>query len=84
MATDRQMIDRMIDWKKTNRPSDVSAIKVNITPEALHIALGRPPHTGGQCPSSVLYRGYRIECSGKPKPPERPPLRRPMATPYVD
>jgi hypothetical protein len=58
---DQELIDRMIDWRRINRPRDQSDIKTNLAPDVIHRALGLPrPMEGAKYPDSVLYRGYRI------------------------
>jgi len=64
---EQELIDRMIDWRKLNRPEDVSDIKTNLNAKALHQALGRPCAADGSYPESVLYRGYRILAKARQK-----------------
>lgn len=59
----KQAIDRMIDWRKANRPDDKKPIEVLIEPKDLHVALGLffPANLQPeQFPAHCLYRGYRI------------------------
>jgi hypothetical protein len=76
----------MVDWRKVNRPHDHSPIRVNITPQALHKAVDRPPAADGQkWPTKVMWRGYWIECTGKVKATDQPrgPLKD-VPKPYAD
>lgn len=68
MNPDREIIDRMIGWRKVNRPTDTSDLKTNLNPEALHKALRMPfPANAKAWPDSVLYRGYRVLAKVKQK-----------------
>jgi hypothetical protein len=60
----KTIIDRMIDYRKSQRPYDQTPIKTKLSCEDLHRALNLPrPQPGREWPVSVLYRGYRIEAS---------------------
>ena len=73
MPTDKQIIDKAVDWRLANRPSDTAYIRVNLTPQALHLALRFPKPAGGKpWPQSVFYRGYRVEAT-QSGPPQRLP-----------
>lgn len=62
MRTVREQIDRAVDWRKANLPNDTRPIRIHVSPERLHKALGVPAPRGGQpYPQSVLWRGFRIE-----------------------
>ena len=64
---DKELIDRMIDWRRVNRPADESPIKTTLNPEALHKALGLPdPLYGAKYPDSVSYRGYLVHAKATP------------------
>jgi hypothetical protein len=81
---DRVIIDNMVDWRKTNRPTDQSNIKVNLTPEVMLNCLKMPLPAGDKAnyPRTCLYRGFRIEAT-KPGPQrERRPgdARKPKET----
>lgn len=62
----KRQVDRMIDYRKVNRPNDTSSIRVGVSAMDLHKALrpetvridhGTDPKT---LPVSLLYRGYRV------------------------
>jgi hypothetical protein len=90
---DKALIDRMVDWRKANRPHDTSEIRVNLAPEALIQILRMPSPQGGQpWPQSCLYRGYRIvatkirgtDGAKKPQAATPSPSPREVRTPYSD
>jgi hypothetical protein len=60
---DQELIDRMIDWRRINRPQDESEIKTSLSPKELHKALGFPEPRDGNYPLSVLYRGFRVSAA---------------------
>lgn len=66
---DQAIIDKMIDWRKLNRPHDQSELKTSLSPESLHRALDHPRPRDGKYPESVLYRGYRVLAKVKLKEP---------------
>lgn len=59
-------VDRMIDFRKLNRPSDQTDVRVNAS--CLHIHQALRPETvkiangadHSKLPFSLLYRGYRV------------------------
>jgi hypothetical protein len=58
----RQVIDRMVDFRKRFACHDQTPIRVNLTPKELHQALDlAAPAKLAEYPTSVLHRGYRIE-----------------------
>jgi hypothetical protein len=90
---DKAIIDKIVDWRKANRPTDTTDIKVNLAPEALNQILKMPlPRSGQAFPASCLYRGYRIvatktreKAGAKTSPPASPsPSPREVRTPYSD
>lgn len=66
---DQAIIDKMIGWRKLNRPHDQSDLRTSLDPKALHKALGCPLPRDGKYPESVLYRGYRVLAKVKQKEP---------------
>lgn len=62
--TVREQIDRAVDWRKANLPEARGDIRIHVTPEDMHRALGLPRPLGKfPYPQSVLYRGYRIRAT---------------------
>lgn len=61
----RRQIDKMVDYRRAYRPNDTAPIRLKLTGEEIHKAVGypvpRPPHP---CPNSCWYRGYRLEVAG--------------------
>ena len=58
---DRELIERMIAWRRLNRPADDAPIRTALSPEALHKALGLNRPQQGDYPRVVLYQNYEIE-----------------------
>lgn len=60
----RQQIDKVVDWRRTNRPNDESEIRISVSPSELHRALTLPrPPRGSDYPKSILYRGFRVRAT---------------------
>ena len=58
-------VDRMIDYRKSQRPHDMSDIRVNVERLTMHKGLlpgmNYPGHLESKdLPVSLLYRGYRV------------------------
>jgi hypothetical protein len=61
----KKKVDLMIDWRKVNRPSDDSDIRVNVERvdmhKGLHPELNYDRHVKSEdLPISCFYRGYRV------------------------
>lgn len=90
---DKAIIDKIVDWRRANRPADQSDIRVNLSPESLNQILKMPlPQAGRPFPASCLYRGFRIvatktrEKDGAKTPPPATPSASPpeVRLPYSD
>jgi hypothetical protein len=64
----KRQIDRMIDYRRDQRPNDNSALRVSADAKEIHKALNLPDPDGIEArhakdtdyPVSVLYRGCRL------------------------